>query len=101
MQAAARLTRQVHPESGHGYLRVVQGQQGGRGGGGVLNCPCMPGPHNGLVVQHSMGEAGQVQADHQAHFTALLHFLNTCTRCHLFCVASSTHQVCHASYIDA
>ena len=79
MQAAARLAGQLHAEPSYGYLRIVQGQQGGRGRGGVLNHSCMPGPHNGLVVQHSVGEAGQVQADHQSNLAALLHLLNTHT----------------------
>ena len=73
---------------GYGYLRIVQGQQGGGGGGGVLNHPCMTGSHDGLVVQHSMGEARQVQTDHQPHLAALLHLLNTCTRHQPFCCAS-------------
>jgi len=32
------------------YLRVIEGEEGGRGGGGVFNGPCMTGTHNGLVV---------------------------------------------------
>ena len=58
------------------YLRVIEGEEGGRGGGGVFNGARMTGPHNGLVVQHCMREAGQLQGYNQLVLPALLQLLH-------------------------
>ena len=50
--------------------------QGHRGGGGVFNGARMAGAHNGLVVQHCMREAGQLQGHNQLVFPALLQLLH-------------------------
>ena len=58
------------------YLGIIEGEEGGRGGGGVFNGPCVAGTHNGLVVQHCMREAGQLQGDNQLVLPALLQLLH-------------------------